>query len=166
MPLAWAPTGYRMLLFRARLGFVKFRVLGAMSLLVVAVVSMTSCSGFDADDGYLTLAAGEATLSACPTEAPILVEALNTEHMPTCDPVGQTLVFPDGEQIQLPEQRGGGGWSRSASGSDFRYAYQSVGNWGLVAARVDGDCSSIQEWGNPEAIRRVHDAFGNEWACQ
>jgi hypothetical protein len=155
-----------MLLFRARLGFVKLRVLGAMSLLVVVVVSMTSCSGLDSDDRYLTLAAGEATLSGCPTQAPIMVEALNTKLMPTCDPIGQTLVFPDGEQIQLPEQQGGGGWSRSASESDFRYAYRSVGNWGLVAARVDGDCSSIQEWGNPEAIRRVHDAFGNEWACQ
>ena len=157
------PIGYRMLPVSARLVPVNLRGFGVCGLLLAAVVSLTSCSEADNDDGYLTLTAGEATLSACPTAAPVMVEALNTKHLPTCDPIGQTLVFPDGEQIQLPEQQGGGGASRS--GSDYQYAYQSVGNWGLVAARAKADCSSIQEWGNAEALRRVHDASGSRWAC-
>lgn len=156
-----------MLPVSARLVPVNLRGFGVCGLLLAAVVSLTSCSEADNEDGYLTLTAGEATLSACPTAAPVMVEALNTKHLPTCDPIGQTFVFPDGEQIQLPEQQGGGGASRSSSSSssDYQYAYQSVGNWGLVAARAKADCSSIQEWGNTEALRRVHDAFGSRWAC-
>lgn len=139
------------------------RTLGVFGLFLAASLSITSCTHQGQDDGYLTLTAGEATLSACPTAAPVEVEALRTEELPTCDPVGQTLVFPDGEQIQLPEQPGGGGASTSGSGD--HYAYQSVGNWGLAAARADADCSNVQEWGNPEALRRVHEAFGSGWAC-
>lgn len=45
------------------------------------------------------------------------------------------------------------------------YAYESVGNWGLVAARASAGCADVEEWGNPEAIRRVHEAFGTHWAC-
>ena len=139
------------------------RALAVSGLLLAASLSITSCTHQGQDDGYLTLTAGEATLSACPTAAPVEVEALRTEELPTCDPIGQTLVFPDGEQIQLPEQQGGGGASTSGSGD--HYAYQSVGNWGLVAARADADCSRVQEWGNPEALRRVHEAFGSGWVC-
>lgn len=133
-------------------------------LLVAASLSITACSQNGTRDGYLTLAANESTLSACPTAAPVGVEALDTDQLPTCDPVGQVLVFPDGEQVQLPEQQGGGG-SSSSSTSEYLYAYESVGNWGLVAARVTADCSGLQEWGNPEALRRVHEAFGHDWAC-
>ncbi|ROR36516.1 hypothetical protein EDF63_0642 [Curtobacterium sp. JUb34] len=115
-------------------------------LLLAAVLSITSCAHQDQDDGYLTLTAGEATLSACPTAAPVQVEALRT----------------DGEQIQLPEQQGGGA---STSGPGDQYTYQNVGNWGLVAAQADADCSHVQEWGNPEALRRVHKAFGGGWVC-
>ena len=121
------------------------------------------CSG-RADNRTLTLTAGEATLPACTTAASVPVETLNTEQLPRCEPVGQTLVFPDGEQIQLPEQQGGSGSLNPGSG--YRYAYESVGNWGLVAARAKADCSAVQEWGNPEALRRVHEAFGEDWVCQ
>lgn len=51
----------------------------------------------------------EATLPACTTAAPVRVATLDTEHLPGCAPVGQTLVLPDGEQIRLPEQQGGSG---------------------------------------------------------
>lgn len=146
-----------------RVVLVNVRAFGIFGLVIAAVLALTSCSQRGADGGYLTLTAGEATLPACATAAPVLVETLNTEQLPSCDPIGQTLVFPDGEQIQLPEQQGGGGSSNSES--DYRYAYQSVGNWGLVAARAKTDCSAVQVWGNPEALRRVHEAFGKKWVC-
>jgi hypothetical protein len=141
---------------------VNARAFGIYGLVVAVAFSLTSCSQRGADDGYLVLAAGEATLSTCTTAAPVLVETLNTEQLPSCAPIGQTLVFPDGVQIQLPEQQGGGS---SNPGSGYLYGYQSVGNWGLVAARAKTDCSAVQEWGNPEALRRVHEAFGSEWVC-
>lgn len=139
--------------------------LTAPAILAVAAVALVGCAQHDRDDDFLTLSAGEATLSPCTAAAPVSVEQLDTTRLPTCDPLGQVLVFPDGEQLQLPEQQGGGGAS-SGSSSDTRYSWQSVGNWGLVAARSSADCSEIDEWGNPEALRRVHEAFGTDWACR
>ncbi|WP_267421180.1 MULTISPECIES: hypothetical protein [unclassified Curtobacterium] len=112
--------GVRAMPIGGRLVLVNARAFGICGLVIAAVLALTSCSKRGADDGYLTLTAGEATLPACTTAAPVLVETLNTEQLPSCDPIGQTLVFPDGEQIQLPEQQGGGGSSNS--GSEYRYA--------------------------------------------
>lgn len=137
----------------------------AWASMTASVLLLSACSMQGAHDGYLTLTAGEATLTACPSAGPVAVETLRTSALPTCDPVGQVLVFPDGEQLQLSEQQGGGGASSSAT-SSYWYAYEDVGNWGLVAARSDSECSEVLEWGNPEALRRVHEAFGTGWACR
>jgi hypothetical protein len=152
-------------LIRYRLDAVNSRAPRVCLVLAAAAVLLTGCGHQGTKDGYLTLSASESTLAPCPTAAPVLVEALDTDRLPECDPVGQVLVFPDGEHVQLPEQQGGGG-SSSNSASDTRYVYQSVGNWGLVAARATTDCSRVDEWGNPEGLRRVHQAFGNDWACR
>ena len=83
--------------------------LTAPAILAAAAVALVGCAQPDRDDDFLTLSAGEATLSPCTTAAPVSVEQLDTTRLPTCDPLGQVLVFPDGEQLQLPEQQGGGG---------------------------------------------------------
>jgi hypothetical protein len=74
----------------------------------------------------------------------------HTTRLPTCDPVGQVLVFPDGEQLQLPEQQGGGG-SSSSSSSDAWYAWQSVGNWGSRRVLVAESLGTARE-----AVMRQH----------
>lgn len=143
------------------------RAVAAWSSAALGVMSLAGCAVGSVDDGYLTLTADESTLAACPPAASAMVESLDTDELPACDPVGQVLVFPDGAQLQLPEQQGGGGAGASSSTrSDAWYSYQSVGNWGLVAARSDPECSAVREWGNPEALRRVHEAFGPDWACR
>lgn len=148
---------------RGRLDGVHLRT-GLVLVLTLAVgVVLVGCAQQGTKDGVLTLTADEATLAPCPTAAPVLVESLRTTDLPTCEPIGQVLVFPDGEQVQLGEQAGGGG--ASSPGRGFTYVWESVGNWGLVAARVSDDCRQTREWGTPEAVRRVHDAFGADWAC-
>jgi hypothetical protein len=131
-------------------GVVIPQFLAAPAILAVAAAALVSCAQHDRNDDFLTLSAGEASLSPCTAAAPVSVEQLDTTRLPTCDPVGQVLVFPDGEQLQLPEQQGGGGASSSSS-SDAWYPWQSVGNWGLVAARSSADCSEIDEWGEAPA---------------
>lgn len=145
----------------------KSRAVAIWFLATIGTASLTGCAAWSVDGKYLTLTADEATLAPCPSSAPVVVESLDSKELPVCDPVGQVLVFPDGAQLQLPEQQGGGGAGESFNTrSDYWYSYQSVGNWGLVAARSDQECSELREWGNPEALRRVHEAFGTAWACR
>lgn len=70
--------------------------LTAPAILAVAAVALVGCAQHDRDDNLLTLPAEEATLAPCTTAAPVSVEQLETTRMPTCDPVGQMLVVPDG----------------------------------------------------------------------
>lgn len=137
---------------------------GKISVIAICMLfSTTACAGIGGGPA-LELGQGESTLRACPENEPLNVETLKTSDMPSCEPVNRELVFPDNERVPLGgEDTAGGGVA--GTDSDYWYAYQYVGNWGLVAARARTDCSSIEEWGNPEALRRVHEAFGKRWAC-
>jgi hypothetical protein len=142
------------------------RAVAALVVIGASAVVLVGCSLQGGGDDVLQLGAGEATLPACPTNSPepIPVETLDTAQKPSCEPTDRALLFSDGERLQLAKEVGQSSGQADATGDSW-YTYQSVGNWGLVAARASSDCSRIEEWGGREAIRRVHEAFGPKWAC-
>jgi hypothetical protein len=134
------------------------------AVLGVLAVVLTGCVAVGPQEGVLTLTGSDAVpLPACKDAAPVSVAALASDDPPECEPIGQVLVFPDGGQLQLPEESIGVGSQAGSSG--VRYSYSGVGRFGVVAAQADPGCVDVQEWGTPEALRRVHDAFGPRWMC-
>lgn len=139
------------------------RVSAAVLLAVLVGTTAAGCVAAGPRDGFLTLSGSEATEPpTCTVAAPVSVETLDGTDLQSCLPLGQELVFPDGYREMLGETSGS---SVSAPGAGFVYNWVSVGRWGLVAARASDDCSDVREWGHPEALRRVHEAFGADWAC-
>ncbi|MFJ3029209.1 hypothetical protein ACIPEQ_10255 [Curtobacterium sp. NPDC087080] len=134
------------------------------AVLGVLAAVLTGCVAVGPQEGVLTLTGSDAVpLPACDHAAPVPVAALASDDLPACEPVGQVLVFPDGGQLQLPEESIGAG--SQAGSSDVRYSYSGVGRFGVVAAQAGPGCVDVREWGTPEALRRVHDAFGSRWMC-
>ena len=118
---------------------------------------LAGCSPFASGD-YLTLDAEEA-LEPCATVSEIPVEDLDGPE-PECEPVGSTLVFPDGGTLEV--YAGGGGTSRFVGGGVpvRSYGHQTVGIHGIVASTWVDDCEEFESWGRPEAIAKVKEAFG------
>lgn len=139
------------------------RVFAAVLLAVLVGTTVSSCA-VGPRDGFLTLSGSDATEPpTCSVAAPVGVESLDGTDLQACLPFGQELVFPDGYREMLGETSGS---SSSSPGTGFVYDWVTVGRWGLVAARASDDCSDVQEWGHPEALRRVHEAFGADWVCE
>jgi hypothetical protein len=131
-------------------------------LTAVLVVTVLLVLAVRADpDVPLSLSGADARIPYCTTYEPVIVADLTTETLPTCAPHGVELRFPDGYVIDLPDEPGTGG--RSDGGHD--YTYVDVGAFGMYAARADHACEQIEQWGTPEAIRRVTEAFGDDAAC-
>lgn len=128
-------------------------LLGVSVLLVLAVRADP--------DVPLVLSGSDARLPYCTTYDPVIVAELATDTLPTCAPHGVELRFPDGAVFDLPDEPGTG--AMSAGGHD--YTYVDVGAFGLYASRADHACVQIEQWGTPEAIRRVTEAFGDDYAC-
>jgi len=134
------------------------------TVLGLLAVLCTGCVAVGPEEGVLTLTGSDAApLPVCNGAAPVSVSALASDDPPACEPTGQVLVFPDGGQLQLPGGSLGTGSQAAASG--VRYAYSGVGRFGVVAAQAGPGCVDVQEWGTPDALRRVHDAFGSRWMC-
>ncbi|PZF58750.1 hypothetical protein DEJ23_02790 [Curtobacterium sp. MCSS17_008] len=140
------------------------RPLLAPALLGVLAVLLTGCVAVGPQQGYLTLTGSDAVaLPPCGSPDPVPVAALATDVPAECEPAGQALVFPGGEQVQLPAETIGTGAQVSASG--VVRSYVGVGRYGIVAAESGSGCSEVREWGTAEGLRRVHAAFGPEWMC-
>jgi hypothetical protein len=122
-------------------------------LLVIAVKSEPKT--------VMTLSGSDARIPYCTTYDPVIVADLTTETLPTCAPHGVELRFPDGFVIDLPDEPGAGG----RPSERYDYGYVDVGAFGMYASRADHDCEHIEQWGTPEAIRRVTEAFGDDYAC-
>ncbi len=130
---------------------------------MLAVV-LTGCVAVGPQEGFLTLTGSDAVpLPACDDAAPVPSPRSRPTTCRRASRVGQVLVFPDGGQLQLPEESIGVG--SQAGSSDVRYSYSGVGRFGVVAAQAGPGCVDVHEWGTPEALRRVHDAFGSRWMC-
>jgi len=101
----------------------------------------------------------EELLEPCTTVSEIAVETLEGLE-PECEPVGSTLVFPDGAKLEVSS--GGGSMSNyTGDGEPVKsYGFQTVGIYGVVAASWVDDCTDFQSWGRPEAIAKAHRAFG------
>jgi hypothetical protein len=125
----------------------------ALGLLVLAVRSDP--------DVPLTLTPAESDIPYCSNYDPVIVADLTTDTLPTCAPRGVELRFPDGAVLTLPDEPGSG--AMSAGGHD--YTYVDVGIFGMYASRADDACEHLEQWGTPEAVRRVTEAFGDNAAC-
>ncbi|KQS17544.1 hypothetical protein [Frigoribacterium sp. Leaf186] len=131
-------------------------------LTAVLVVTVLLVLAVRADpDVPLSLSGADARIPYCTTYEPVIVADLTTDTLPTCAPHGVEMRFPDGYVIDLPDEPGTGG--RSDGGHD--YTYVDVGAFGMYAARADHACEQIEQWGTPEAIRRVTEAFGDDYVC-
>jgi hypothetical protein len=131
----------------------------ATALLVVSVLLVLAVRADP--DVPLVLSGSDARLPYCTTYDPVLVADLTTETLPACAPHGVEMRFPDGFVIDLPDEPGAGG----RPSERYDYGYVDVGAFGMYASRADHDCEHIEQWGTPEAIRRVTDAFGDDYAC-
>jgi hypothetical protein len=120
-------------------------------VLLASVIVVSGCSSSEA----LTLTGDELPKSPCSQMIDIPVEELNDLSTVECDPLGSTLVFPDGQSITI----GAGGGSSSGE-TDYTYAYQDVGTLGIVATRYLGQCRDQEVWGSSAAIEKVTEAFG------
>ncbi|NRD26331.1 hypothetical protein [Frigoribacterium sp. VKM Ac-2836] len=129
------------------------------ALLVVSVLLVLAVRADP--DVPLVLSGSDARLPSCTTYDPVIVADLRTEALPACAPHGVEMRFPDGFVIDLPDEPGTG--SRSGGGHD--YTYVDVGAFGMYASQADRACEQIEQWGTPEAIRRVTEAFGDDYAC-
>ena len=112
-------------------------------------------------DVPLSLSGADARIPYCTTYEPVVAVDLSTETLPACAPHGVELRFPDGAVFDLPDEPGTG--AMSSGGHD--YTYVDVGAFGMYASRADHACEQIEQWGTPEAIRRVTEAFGDDAAC-
>lgn len=126
----------------------------------LALVLLSGCIPFvpDRHSDYLSLSDDE-DLEPCVETNDIPVESLSGPS-PECEPVGSTLVFPDGGTIEVGS---GLGAYTPAPGSDGRtrsYGYATVGVYGVVASSWLDDCDEFKTWGRPEAIAKVEEAFG------
>jgi len=112
-------------------------------------------------DVPLILTAAETDIPWCSTDEPVIVADLSTDALPTCAPHGVEMRFPDGAVIDLPDEPGTG--ARSVGVHD--YTYVDVGIFGMYASRADRACEHVEQWGTPEAVRRVTEAFGDDAPC-
>ena len=145
-------------------GAVSLRVSAVVLLAVLVGTTASGCVAAGQRDGVLTLSGSDAVEPpTCTVSAPVSVETLDGTDPQACLPLGQELVFPDGYRTQVGECSGNSG---SYPGAGFAYHWVTVGRWGLVAARASDDCSEVQRWGHPEALRRLDEAFAPGWACE
>lgn len=123
---------------------------------MVAVVLLAGC--YPSARDYVALNPDE-MLEPCTTVSEIAVESLDDIAL-ECEPVGSTLVFPDGETLELIS--GGGSKSQFISDSEpvKSYGFQTFGIYGVVASAWVDECAEFQSWGRPEAIAKMEDAFG------
>jgi hypothetical protein len=129
------------------------------ALLVVSVLLVLAVKS--EPKTVMTLSGADARIPYCTTYDPVIVAELTTDTLPTCAPHGVEMRFPDGFVIDLPDEPGTG----SRSGGGHEYTYVDVGAFGLYASRADRACEHVEQWGTPEAIRRVTEAFGDDYAC-
>lgn len=125
----------------------------------VALVLLSGCIPFapGGPDDYLTLDAEE-LLEPCTEVSDIEVETLASSK-PRCEPVGSTLVFPDGGTIEV----GPGLGATTLGGNDEKprsYGYATVGIYGVVASTWLDDCEEFESWGRPEAIAKLEEVWG------
>ena len=112
-------------------------------------------------DVPLSLSPAETDIPYCNTDEPVIVADLTTDTLPTCAPHAVELRFPDGAVIDLPDQPSTG----ALSAGGHRYAFVDVGVFGMYASRADDACATVEQWGTPEAVRRVTEAFGDDAPC-
>ena len=107
---------------------------------IAAVALLAGCNPFARE--YVSLNRDE-LLEPCTTMSEIAVETL-AKLVLECEPVGSTLVFPDGETLAL----GSGGGSKSQFVGDSEpvksYGYQTLGIYGVVASAWVDDCAEFQ----------------------
>ncbi|MBF4618652.1 hypothetical protein ITJ44_11265 [Clavibacter sp. VKM Ac-2873] len=128
---------------------------------VAALLAVAAVSGCG-DQGILRLGADELTEPACATTRDIPADELTDAARLSCRPVGSTILFPSGDRIAIS----GGGGTVAAEGDDAtRYAYEDVGDHGVIAARYTADCSDVETWGPDKALTKVRAAFGARWPC-
>lgn len=123
----------------------------------LAVAAMSGCG----DQGILRLGADELTEPPCAKTRDIPADGLTDAARLSCRPVGSTIVFPSGDRIAIA----GGGTVAAAGDGTTRYAYEDVGDHGVIAARYAADCSDVETWGPAEALTKVRAAFGERWPC-
>ncbi|TPW77875.1 hypothetical protein [Schumannella soli] len=112
----------------------------------------------------LVLDASELTLPVCDADIRVEVESLTAE--PDCRLEQHlTLVFPDGTELDVSPNTGAANQWDTASRR--HWAYAAVGDYGAAAATFTDDCHDYVEWGRPDALRKLEDAFGahHAWAC-
>lgn len=124
-------------------------------LVVLLTVMLAGCSRGE----VLELRGDELPGPVCETVAELTVADLDTVDRPSCDPIGSTIVFPDGATIEI----GSGGGSTESSDSDVGHAYSNVGALGVVAIEYSLDCTGFTVWGRAEAIAKLRRAFGEDY---
>ena len=107
---------------------------------------------------HMTLTGDEMASDPCAEVAVMPVETLATFSTRECNPLGSTLVFPDGVELEI----GSGGGGSSSSSSELSYGYTNVGTLGIVATRYSGECLDQEVWGPAAAIDKVVEAFGDD----
>lgn len=126
---------------------------GAVSVLLCALL-LTGCTARE----HMTLTGDEIASGPCSEVMDVAVETLATLSTRECNPLGSTLVFPDGETLEI----GDGGGGSSSSRSQISYGYTNVGTLGIVATRYSGACLDQEVWGPPAAVDKVVDTFGDD----
>ena len=110
----------------------------------------------------LTLTPDEFDLPACNDLSTVLVEDLGTDRA-DCNLAGASLTFPDGTEVQLDKYGSGGHYADGLS--EYLYSWESVGDYGIVAAKHTEDCSTIEIWGTREARKQLNESGGKSWFC-
>ena len=121
-------------------------------------IGLSGCSSHD----VLSLKAEENNLPACTDLSTIHVEEIGNDRS-DCDLSGSSLTFPDGTVVQM-EEFGASGIHTDGL-SERSYAWEDVGNFGIVAGERDASCENSRVWGSEEGLSRVREAFGDDWPC-
>lgn len=110
----------------------------------------------------LTLTAEENSLPACEDLSTVRVEEIGVDRA-DCDLSGASLTFPDGTVVAMEEFAGSG--IHTDGLSKRSYAWEDVGNFGIVAGERDASCTDSRVWGSEAGLERVREAFGERWPC-
>jgi hypothetical protein len=135
----------------------KHRVLTTAAVLLA--IPLTGC----APHSSLKLDADEYSLPVCDDLSTVSVEDLGSAPV-ACNIAGGSLTFPDGTVIPVSESAGNA--ERVDGSTGYRHLWVNVGDFGMVAGMRNGSCTESQVWGSDEAIKRVREAFGDDWPCE
>lgn len=127
------------------------RILIAPALFAAMLSTLSGCAR------GLTLQPGQLDLSACTDLSQQDVRYLERPETARCNQAGRPIKFPSGDVIEVSPL---GSNTGTGTGDTYRYFFDNLGTYGVVAAQVRRADNNVRWWGTKKALDQYWDAFG------